>query len=160
MSATVSVIWGVPERSKVMIMEPLKSLLERRSALRQLFGEPTAALHPMFRSEPPVGAKNAPRDAYSLPLKSPLPEPSLVIGPTGDTPKSIVAAETGEVNTQIVVMNVVQSESTVLILQGVYAGLPFTMLLLAAFVFRGFSLTADKHAHIRATLDRRAATSA
>ena len=52
--------------------------------------------------------------------------------------------------------NVEQSEHTKLILQGVYAGLPFTMLTLAAFVFRRFSLTADEHARIRATLDQRA----
>jgi GPH family glycoside/pentoside/hexuronide:cation symporter len=52
--------------------------------------------------------------------------------------------------------NVEQTEHTRLILQGVYAGLPFTMLTLAAFVFRRFSLTADEHARIRATLDQRA----
>jgi GPH family glycoside/pentoside/hexuronide:cation symporter len=56
------------------------------------------------------------------------------------------------------VPNVEQTEGTKLILQGVYAGLPFTMLLLAAFVFRKFSLTAAEHAQIRATLDERAAT--
>ncbi|MCP4036488.1 MAG: hypothetical protein GY733_06095, partial [bacterium] len=53
--------------------------------------------------------------------------------------------------------NVEQTEDTKFILQTVYAGLPFSMLLLASFVFRRFSLDADEHARIRATLDQRAA---
>ena len=54
--------------------------------------------------------------------------------------------------------NVEQTEGTKLILRAVYGGLPFTMLLLAAFVFRKFSLSADEHARIRARLDERAAS--
>lgn len=52
--------------------------------------------------------------------------------------------------------NIEQAEDTKLVLRSVYAGLPFTMLLLASFVFRRFTLTAEEHARIRTELDRRA----
>jgi GPH family glycoside/pentoside/hexuronide:cation symporter len=53
------------------------------------------------------------------------------------------------------VPNVEQSETTLLALRLLYAGMPLVMFLAAAQVLRGFGLDEAEHSRIRAELDRR-----
>jgi GPH family glycoside/pentoside/hexuronide:cation symporter len=53
--------------------------------------------------------------------------------------------------------NVEQTRTVDLAMRALYGGLPFTMFLTGAFLFRRFRLDAIEHARIRADLDARAA---
>jgi len=50
-----------------------------------------------------------------------------------------------------------QSETTLLAVRAMFAGLPFSMLLIGAWVLHGFSLDEDEHSRLRRELDERSA---